>query len=123
MTSARAAILTASSAAAICGASVESTSGLPNSENLRGDRPRSASTMLSITLNLGNRLVIWKVRDTPSWARRGGGRPGGGQAGYIVAVEGDGPAGWRQNSGNGIEERGLAGAVGTDDGAALAARD
>ena len=41
----------------------------------------------------------------------------------IVAVEGDAAAGRRQNSGDGVEKRGLAGAVGTDDGAALAARD
>src|SRR6202521_2495881 len=73
MTSARAAILTASRAAAIRGASVRSTSGLPNNENLRVDRPRNASTILSCTLNLGNRLVIWKVREMPSWARRCGG--------------------------------------------------
>src|SRR3984885_11323442 len=74
MTSARPAIRTASSAAAICGPSTASTSGVPNSENLRGDLPRSASTMLSRTESRGNRLVIWKVRDTPSRARRCGGR-------------------------------------------------
>ena len=44
------------------------------------------------------------------------------QASDIVAVEGDAAAGRRQNSGDGVEQRGLAGAVGTDDGATLAAR-
>ena len=61
------------SAAAIRGASTESVSGLPNSENLRGDSPRRASTMLSCTVSVGNRLVIWKVREMPSCARRCGG--------------------------------------------------
>src|SRR3984885_7008856 len=74
MTSARPSIRTALSAAAICGPSTASMSGVPNSENLRDDLPRNASTMLSRTESRGNRLVIWKVRDTPSRARRCGGR-------------------------------------------------
>ena len=41
----------------------------------------------------------------------------------VVTVEHDAAAGRRQHAGDGVEQRGLAGAVGTDDGAALAARD
>ncbi len=41
-------------------------SGEPNNENFRGESPRTASTMLSCTDSVGNRLVIWKVREMPA---------------------------------------------------------
>ena len=44
------------------------------------------------------------------------------QTGDVMAIERDATAGRRQRPGNGVEQRGLAGAVGADDGAALAAR-
>jgi len=64
-----------SNADAIRAASVESVSGVPNSdENLRGDHPRSASTMLSARSAKERDTsgdLEW-LREIPSCARRGG---------------------------------------------------
>jgi hypothetical protein len=44
------------------------------------------------------------------------------QAGDVVTVERNAACGRRQRAGDGVEQRGLAGPVGSDDGAALASR-
>ena len=75
-------------------------------------RCSSAPTMtLSSTLSAGNGRTIWKVRAMP---RRQ--TASGAQAVDRLAGEGDRAAVRRQRAGDHVEHRGLAGAVGADDG-------
>jgi len=77
----------------------------------------TAMLMLSKTVRVRNRALIWKVRPIPRWTRLSSGSPSD-----FMAVEED-RAGARLNAaGDQVDEGRLAGAVGTDQGAALAAR-
>ena len=72
-------------------------------------RTRSAMKRWSRTVESGNSSMRWNVRPMP-----GAGPPVDGQAGEVLAVELTVPASVRGHAEHAVEERGLAGAVGTD---------
>ena len=79
-------------------------------------RDWAAMRTFSSTLAFGRMLVIWYERAMPLLRDAVGRQPGD-----VLAVEQDAPRGRTQDAGQAIEERALAGAVGADDGADLAA--
>ena len=78
----------------------------------------AASATLSAAVKSGSSEVIWNERASPSRLRRQAGN-----AGDVAAAEMDGAGIRHQLSGELADQRGLAGAVGADDGVQLSGRD
>src|ERR1044072_7866988 len=105
------------------------STALANAFHIEGyERQCSPIITVCSTVRCGNRRMFWNVSATPRSVRRGG--RGAAEAsrpevsvGDTPPLEGDLPAIGRENAGHQIEERGLAGAVRSDQRMDVAARD
>ena len=117
VTSARSAMRAAPSAAAMRGASTESVSGL--AEQRKFARRQPAQGQHHVVLHAQRRKQIGDLEGAGDAELRAAVRR---QLRDVMTIEHDPAAGRRHDSRDSVEQRGLAGAVGADDGAALAAR-